>query len=1049
MSLIIRISKEKVVIPKLGIEFTPTLPPDNLTRAALESFTLLRSSHFFQTDSNDSEKKEVIELLSTYGYELYQSIIPASVRQILAREPDLRIYQLDHWSQQIPWELLYNGISFLVLTNGVTLSFQINNQKTIENSERKQSSLRISLNSFPLTLEKESSSNLLIHELPFPVFEKLANSEIVEYPNLDLLKNNSATQQSIIKELDSNPDVLVISTESGKMICGTTTDNAINSSDWLEQQFIPHLTRSADSGLKIFILKAAEFFKEDLIFSNRQINSCFETGVPFIICCCGQLAPDRFLQYLKKLIKGLLEEKNILVAHRQALNVLSTNLAHSWDWSLIRLFVADNLAHPEKNIIFKGFHFHQSLKSDEAGKVKKREKFYLDHPFAGSIELLETILQQFKNQPEGEVLYLEAPSGQLLEQYIFEVVRRDNDLQNRQIGILNYPAEDLLQKVDKSLDRFKIIDKFSFLFQYSMIEKLLDASLVSYQNPEKRRKKLLIILSPPTQTDPFFDHWLQNKQRMGWKAVILGTNGFDSDITFKKISLDFIESRQLLDYMGDNTQIDWSQELPQIQWESVKNFLLVRILKSSNSQQLLNIIKQQSNKSDLWRSVFTTVISKLSPLQQEIFWTIFLLRPRLSRIHLDNLIASDIISQNITVLVQHCLIETDVKRSYLWISFSLYDIILQYKIYDSGYLERLSRHLLVQEIRQVNASPPYRQELTLGFFHCAEFVSRHFSVTVAIKRVIQFGKGLTRSYGGQLPHLSHCIRFILNRLNDRDQNRYLFDFLFSCADLIEAIKDPSYQIQNIAIYERLMILEDQVRNWQKVSEIQLRLSSLYVKTGHTDKAIGLLTAALQLNSDLKNRSKKYSNLIQIALLLLDLGEVEKVEKLVEETQFFPETLSKENMTLLWLIDGHLHYEAKRYKDAYYSFYKYQQSTSTSVPNRLRAKTCCYLAQLLERKGKTETARDFLIEAVRLYNLSAELHLTKKISDRLIKSISCSDSIEKNIVQLEKLLRVIQNSEEVESINSITNLLGGFYHKVGNNEKSIYYYKLTQKNTPLT
>ncbi|MCP4295688.1 MAG: hypothetical protein GY786_08790 [Proteobacteria bacterium] len=1043
MSLIVKVSENRVSIPKYGIQFSPKLPHQSLSKAALETYAILRHSVSLQINSKESEKKEVILLLSNYGYSLYQGIFPPSLEKKIIKESDIRIFPMDDWCCRIPWQLLNNGTSFLALTKGIHIGPESTSQKLTERSARSQSSLRISLNSFPQKSIKSDPSNGLFQELPNPFIEKLISSDLQKYSNLILSGECSANHHSIIESLEANPDILLLSScTGGKRWYDQNPLDKTGNENWFENQFLPHLSRAADSGLKLLILKTSEFETGDDSNNRFQIKSYFRAGVPYIIIFSGRLEPGRLQIYLQKLFKVLLSEKSLIVAHRQALNALSTELTHCWDWSWIRLYVNDSIGHPNQNPV-GSFAFYQPTTTQNHPTKEQEKKFHLYHSFPGSIELLESTLKQISDLQINKILLLESKKGQLLDQYLFESIRRDKEMRDSQIDVMFYPSEDLKQTYEDASVDSNLISKFSFLYEYGFIDDFFEHSIVHYQDVPKGNSKLLLIYYPPAKANPFLDHWIQNKQRTGWKIVIMSTNEFETAHGVKKISLDFIEKRQLYDFIEDRIPELMLFNKPLIQWENIKSFYLFRSLSTLSPSSLSREFSVSMDTRELWQSVLKKIMEKLSSVQHELFWTIFLFRTPLSLDHLNTLVVSNSSTDDIMFLLDNFLVESDLNRQKFWISSSPYTAIKLYKAYDSDYLNQLSQKLLVHSIKDVHQGNSHVQEKIQGFYNCSEFVSKNYSVSRSVTRMVQFGKKISTFLDDNSVYSAHCVRFILNRINKGDLKTSKSLLILSCANLIEKL--PTTE-RNIEIYKSLLEVEDQNRNWQNVSEIQMKLAVLFMKVEQTDKAIGLLTSTLQLNSDLENPTKRYHNLIQIALLLLDLDEFEKVKKLVEGTDFVDEVLNNENLALLWLIDGHLHYDAGRYDLAFHALTKYMQFDLSLIPIHLYAKTNYCLSKLYELKGNVKKGIGFLIEAIKLYIQSNDQHSSNKLLNELIEKTTQSEDVAENIIQLENLLDSTESAANYQSVNSITDLLGGLHFRAGNSEKSTYYYKLSYQKT---
>ncbi len=122
MSLVIYVSTKTVIISKYNLEFRFTPPSQSLTKAAVGAYQLLRQSEVLQTDSSRDQKEEVITLLKHYGSALFKAVMPNHIRSQVYKSGGVFIYSLDKEIIDLPWELLFDGSSFLALTQGSLLT---------------------------------------------------------------------------------------------------------------------------------------------------------------------------------------------------------------------------------------------------------------------------------------------------------------------------------------------------------------------------------------------------------------------------------------------------------------------------------------------------------------------------------------------------------------------------------------------------------------------------------------------------------------------------------------------------------------------------------------------------------------------------------------------------------------------------------------------------------------------------------------------------------------------------------------------------------------
>jgi len=1031
VSLIIYVSSQSVSIPKYHLTFPLQLSAQGLMDAALGTYRLLRESVALQMDSSREEREEVLRLLQQFGETLFTALIPATLRFDLSQEIGVLIYPQDDWSRQIPWELLNNGTAFSALTQGVVRCAPSRSKVFYQGESREQASLKISLNAFiPLTSKAIYAVNAV---------EDLVCGKLNHSPQIQCEVDGNANYQSIVESLDANPDLFLFSgiAEFSNWNLAPHPQQRDQTS-WLSQQFLPHLSKAVQGGLRLLLLQTSDLRAQSQMREEDPLKKYFDTGVPYIISVHGRVARERFQRYFQKLIQGLQQQKNILVAHRQALNAIHGDLALSWDWSWIQLHLNENLIQATQPTHFSPFRLQPHQASTSEGPWSNRYGFLNYRYFEGNTASLTQVLTGLAQLSMREVLCLQASPGSCPQDYLFEGLRRLDKQNDFSLSTFHYQRWGFSQNQEQLVPESRVLNRFSFLLEYESIEGCFDKAITPLKKGSQEHNRYLIVFFPPERRDPFFDHWVLNQQRKGWKVIFLATAPFSTELYLQTITLQSIEATQLNYCFGEEIPYEQPGNIPSPLPPGLKDLQLLKVLHKSDI--LLSESDLLKNPGVLWQKYLPHVLGQFSMNQQRIFWLLCLLRVNLPIEHLQTLLEEKDLSKDVRLLQSYDLIHSDLQRRSFRVSMSLRQCIQDTDLWGGKVLRSLAQEILQKEIALLADQPTPHQSVVTGFFYCVHALAGMGALETALKRTLQWGKRLS-----QLPHnyqstALQSIRLGLELVLLSRDNGLVRKTLWSCLVIQENLP---LEVETIEIYEWLLSNEDRNRNWQSVSEIQMRLSTLYARLGKVERAIGLLTSTIQLNQDLQNFSYRYQNLIRIALLLLDLGEIEKVRKLVDSADFNPQQLNRESMAKLWLIDGHLLFAEQQYDDALNSFLKSSKYQQLSVPPRLLAKTYRHLSIIYQEKGQEEPSLICLAEAANFYEDAGDRKHSLQLLEKLCKTLISRERYQDCLPHLEQLFSLVQEGNDPEYLQQLADQLGGIYYKIGDEDKSTSYYRLTQ------
>lgn len=1036
MSLVIFVSSQKVIISKYQLEFSFSAPPQNLTNAAKGAYQLLRQSEVIQIESSRDEREEAMTLLRHYGRALFQSITPNSYKSQVTKAGGLFIYSVDPEIINLPWELLYDGSSFFALTQGVV---RINDAKTnsqVTVSERQQSYLKVSLNSYS-PLRNITHGNRFITYV-----EELVSENINKSPLLKLSVDGNASRQSILQTFKQSPDLFLFSGHDSVEGWVLKDDTAPNHNKWLAREFQPAFKKAIKNGTRILILLTSSLFEDPDKFSANLLTQYFDLGIPYIISIHGRIARHRFQEYFQNFISNLLREENILRAHRHAVNSIQASLPLSWDWSWIQLNLNKNLLEQTLESPLPPYRFRSGLdkKEDFGPPIKNQILNY--RRFSGNLDILRRINDALIRQDNTKIVRIYSSDGMLLDEYLQEFMRRLSSDQVYHLSLLYYFHWGFHKPQKEKLPTTDIGNLFSFFLDNKQIKEFFEQSLIKISSPEKKKSnhKFLIVYYPPERVDTVFDSWVKKKQADGWKIIFLSDGSDSTRLPNIKIKTDAISSLELKNSFEDEFPEQWIDLLEGKLPSQFGNLVLLKIVQRFGQEKLINLFRKKKDSRLLWTAAFKQILSSFAAQQMKIFVTLYLLRIKCSKSYLEELWTGKNFKSDLVYLQQLHLIDSNLEFTHFWISSNIYYQINRYQLIPPQHISSVGQELLLGMIVAFRGNQVPLISWILGFQYCVSLLVELAPIENPLQRNLQLGKKLSRygstSFSLYYPIVSTCLEIALKT----GKKKLLQKTLFSVMEIIENLPLEQYTIR---IYKWLLQAEEKQRNWLLVSEILMKLALVYVKLNKKEKAIGLITSAIQLNNDIKNFASRSQNLITIALLLLELEEFEKVRKLISNADFDLKRLNEKEINKLWLIDGHLLHHEKKYDAAEKSFLKIFNSQTLIVSESLMAKTYIKLSEIYQRRNDAKRYQECLNNASRFFELSGSLKHATELHETLSELYLSAERTEKAIDHLEWLYNTAKQTGDLDRTRNIADQLGGLYFRIGDKIKSTNYYSIAQ------
>lgn len=1039
MSLILYISQKTVIISKYNLEFRFSPPPENLTRAALTTYRLLRKSEDIQIRSNRDERNEVMTLLKRYGQELFNAVIPEHIRSEIYKSGGIFIFSHERTILDIPWELLYDGSSFFALTQGIVRICLPKKERipTVRNDLK--SSLKVSLNAYiPLTI-MEPGPRFISH------VEDLAEGQITRSPYLNIAVNGNASRVSMVESLNDNPDILFFSgydAPGGWILERGPEDAKYAVGQWFENDFRKAVSSAIENGLRISILQTSSLLPSANSESIHPVQFLFDSGQPYIISINGKLNDYRLKEYLHIFLMGLIREENLLRAHRLAINHIQGSLPLSWDWSWIQLHVNQKILEIPGEQPLPPFHFRR-ISGDISPLMPDRGEgrgWLVRRRFFGDYEIIKTCIDLLVSPQAKHPVCLDCSNGQLSEYILNEALRRVASNRAMTVSAMYYQRWGYADENSEKLVSSKYAGLFDFITKEKEIEKQFDHSLLTLKeagDPEQA-VRVLVIRTPPVKSDRLFDNWLLKKEVEGWKIFVLMDDRFSTSLETESMDPGLSEKKQIVHTFEDSIPEEWLPVFDGKLPDPFKDLGLLKIVCGLRDSELISLIGKCSDIKTAWEKTFARVLSTLSSTRMKLFMTLYLTKVPSSKDYLSRLLEIEPIEGDLDFLYEACLIDSDLSSNYFHVPVFVSRRIEQFHLIPETFFKSIGPDILRNQISLLNESSGIRS-IQIGFHYCLLTLVETDLAESALKRNLQIGKRLARLNKSGYNYILN-IRASLELALKMQVGTLIQQTLLSIVDILEHLP---YVEETIAVCNWLLDIETRHRNWTLVSSIQMKIASVYAKSDKKEKAIGMITSAINLNNDIKNYSGRFHHLIMIALLLLDLGEYDKLNKLLLNNKFDIKLLNREDIAKLWLIDGHMLYRNKKTTASENSFSKAFPDLDASVPESLLAKSHFIMAEIHESKDQQAEQVEHLEKSVHFYEGAGDLLQASSIHDELSRIYLEKDAIENAVKHLEWLFHFQKQEGNTEDVRSIADQLGGLYFKIGDQQKSTDFYSIAQ------
>lgn len=1025
MSLVIELSATSVSIAKYKLELPFSPPPERLSQAALETYALLRRSEVLQNDSTRAERAEAMRLLQSYGQALFEAIIPEAFRHKLPKEGALFVRAKDEASRQLPVELLFDGSSFLAQTHGLVRLYSARYVEPTQPFERKRPFLNAALNGHDPLSDLPRSPSFLVPVEEFSLLSRGTSKR------LNLHIDGDANWPRLLSQLESGPDLFLFSGFEDKRGWRLAGEPAAEP----DLKLTKAVEEGVQKGLRLMILGTDKMLEED-----QQLEVYGAMGLPAAITLNGRFSRERVMDYLSALLSALSRGETLLKAHRHAVNQLQAALPLSWDWSWIRLHIAKELQNHSRFDPLRAFPIDTDTRA-ELPEPAPDPLILNRRRFSGNKEVLAQLISALVTGPEQGVIWLRSLMGQHQEEYVLELLRRLAPRCDYSLNLLYYYRWGFHENQLRNLQDHQLAQEFEFLWSDEKLAEYFDQSQIPLRYGSDPDQRYLLVFYPPDKVDPLFENWLLTQREAGWRILLLSQQSFVTELSTQVISSDRTSTDELLMAFEDRLPPAWEPLLKGQVPPQMRNHALLSVAAALGDVATEEVFGTDQDLGPLWEKVFAQVLQRLNHLGRRLLNGLYLLKVKVPRENLSFLMGPEELDRELEQLFELHLIERNLEGSLYWIAGNLNGQIKKHDLLPSEGLLKTGQDLMHKINANFEKLAGPQELLVAGVQYLLSELTRLGAVETALNRGLQFAKRISTQMDNTPRLLSQLLLTSVElALVSKQPNALEKTFV----SILAVLDNLPFEDQTLKLYEWMLQAEEQRRNWPQVAELQVRLAGLYVRGDQRERAKGLLVSASQLSLNLSNPAEKFGILIEVALLLLELGEIEKLQNLLETANFDPSHLNQENLARLWLIDGHLQFVDKQPETALHAFTKAFAYKHAFISDGLLAQTKLVLAQVHQ---EPETIAEDLLEAARLFEKAREPERAAQVHEELCALYNEQNQGESAAPHLEWLYRYCSSAGLADRAQGIAHQLGGLYFRIGDQDKSTDFYKKAQEAGP--
>jgi len=1023
--LVIELSSQSVHIPKFQLEIPFVAPDAGLTKAALQTYGLLKASISLQASSTRDQRGEVMGLLQQFGKALYDAIFPPALQARLPKEGPVYIRTLDETSRALPLELLYDGSSFLSQTHGVVRLYRAKYIEPNHPVDLPKTQLQFTLSSHD-SLNETLAQGCLAQVEEFSLINREGNQ------GFELNIDGDVNGTRLLKSLELGPDLFLFC-GSGE---GLRWELAGEPLEQWKEKLLKSMELGVRKGLRLMVLMTS-----DLVHEPADIEAFGATGLPLAISINGRIERKRLMEYFSALLPALSRGTGLLKAHRHAINQIQAALPLSWDWSWIRLHLAKEfLGHPS----YDPLRPFVLIEPDES-----TEPVYDPNPsllnrrcFTGNKGVLGQLIRAMLTSPEQGVIWLRSLHGGWQEEYSLEFFRRLAPRADFSLQVLYYFRWGYHQGQNRQLQDAELQEAFGFLWDEEKLADYFDDSLLTLRVGQDANQRYLLVYYPPDQVDPVFERWLLSKRDLGVRIILLSAQSFVSELSTQVINTDTLTERELELAFKAPLPEPWKEQLGSLhKTPGFKSRALLSLAMGSGDGELMELVAQDRPLSELWPEVFNHLVKPLTQTEKKLLCGLYLLKVKWPRESLAMLFGVESLDKPLDTLYRLGLVEKNLEGSLYWLAGQLFTPLRSYQLLSEPVLIKTAQELLQKlngPFDHLKLDPVLAVS---GVSYMISELAQLGAAETALQRGVQFAKRVAAHLSDRPHRLGQLLLGCVELASTSKQEDALEKVFVA---MLEVLEHLNLQEQTIRLYEWFLSVQQERRNWSQVASLQTRLAGIYGGLGQTERARGHLVSATQLSLDLPDQAERFGLLIEIALALLELGDLVKLQSLLDNANFDPAFLNQQSMSRLWLIDGHLQFAAKSPERALVAFDQAAEYKHRYISDRLAAKTEWVLAKIYKDRTEEESALEHLDLSAQLFERVKDLEQAAVVQQERCDLYYQCDRPTEAIESLAWLYRYAQQTGKTVQARTLADELGGLYFRAGEQTKSTEFYKKAQE-----
>ena len=1013
MGLKVILQKDKVRIPKLHEEFTLVLPPEEISKPALQVLAYLKNSPYLQIRISSHHKSEIFEILQKYGQALFKAIIPVAYQAYLqnpanaGRQIDIYIDFLP-WSK-IMWELLYNGINWHSLDAGVKRIYTGKARIRHYASDSKKCWHFIN---HPIIYQgSQTQPTLEFLQTPIEWFQK-------EHKNLlhrcswkiDL----QSKEQDLKESLAKTPRYLYLEGFYDlEKLCVSSANQELVNKSLTEVGFEQVIAQGLE--LVLCNLKQIRISASHTNY-NLLFHRLFELGLPRLIDFAGSMHKRIMAIYMTRLVLLVAQEKQIYQAHMQAINNIAKT--GSWDWIWVRYWENDK----------KLAAIQTAYNKDDSRYINNNELFFAAQAswdlrlFRGDVLQLESLAQQILTLPRTQSLLILDEYFQNARSYLNQIAIKHY----KNICVIN-----IVLTTTNFLSKQHSFTSFSADIQTYLRQNNKKDGIYLQQYdltlPKNSKKKIIQVFLPfsqqniATQIKEFKSRFLAaianlQEEFTNYAFVFVCHHNENKEQAFVLHNITFAHCIKFFDSASQETmQKNFAKIIEKKNVDfSYRLFKILFLLKIKNFSQ-----------DNIWELVFLNLKKQLSLNQKRILGICFCLCVSIPIAFLRDLFQTKKILSDIEQLYSYNLIEKNATHTVIYLESGMQHLLASREFFTKQDLQWYQFFMLYFFSRTQATS--YRKLF-------AAFVYFHFADCIALEKG-KYIEGIYRCASSwQEKQLVYTKIFEqLYRLPEKTMLYWISVFY---TDILIISGDVNW----VKKIQELNDLLEEREDWNLFCKNHITLCKFFLQQDNHQRVRNLLAPVIELS---KNGIFASEQIMQIAFLLIELGDDNIYLALLD---YFPIDLqlSRENNVADKTILKAYQFFLQGEKQIFFDLLCREINNSKKLNVALYSKVYLLYVNFCAVQKKFQNLKIFVLKFREALDKSAPYNHYQIIISALFDAIKTNrqgstDELFRNFFVLLEIFYKFAKLNNDKKFYDYADILGKFYHDIGDKQREQMYY----------